>query len=336
MVFHSILIAAYNRFDYLKATIESCLASSDADFEVIVSDDGSKKDAADRFYSYIEGLDNRIRIIRHEVNRGVGYRFAELQYEANGELLHLIGSDDLFHPLRLTATKYSMQEIKSYNTIFCSTAKHLSQEHKLMPMRTNYIGSAGHKACLFFQPHVVHPTVCTWNPALSGLQPYREKLRAAVDYCFYVDNFFQSQFVSFKIPLTYLVHSSTGISRDKDTRCNQLAMHDFVMHRQWSYFIKCSLSDISAIRQIVVSSEGPQVDITQYNAEKISRLKHIVASVREAALASCNSYSVGKDISMFAYTESQQLEYKTTLVQYFTYAASRINEFLKTQYQCVT
>lgn len=336
MAFHSILIAAYNRFAYLKATIESCLASSDPDLEIIVSDDGSEEDSADRFYSYIEGLDNRIRIIRHKLNRGAGYRFAELHDEANGELLHLIGSDDLFHPLRLTATKHSMQEIKSYNTIFCSTAKHLSPEHKLMSMRTNYISSAGHKACLFFQPHVVHPTVSTWHPALSGLKPYREKLRAAVDYCFYVDNFFQSQFVSFKMPLTYLVHSSTGISRDKDTRCNQLAMHDFVMHRQWSYFIKCSLSDISAIRQIVVSSEGPQVDITLYNAEKISRLKHIVESIREEALASCNSYSISKDISNFAYTESQQLEYKNTLEQYFAYASSRINEFLKTQNQRLT
>ena len=331
MPYHSILISAYNRFNYLKKTIESCLASRDPDYEIIVADDGSDEKAADKFYAYIEALDDRVRIYRYRVNRGVGHRFAELHQQANGKLLHLIGSDDLMHPLRLEETKTAMENVDSYKTVFCSTTKHVSPYYKLMSDSTGYVSSIGHKGCLFFQPHVLHPTTCTWHPDLSGLKPYRKEMKAAVDYCFYIDNFFESQFISMNRPLTYLVHSSTGISRDRATRCNQLAMHDYAMHRLWSQFADCTRKDISAIRQIVVSHEYPQVDLSQYRLRDIDQLRHVIWSVRDAALAPCGQENDDPGISAFARRKAEYLEYSKTLMEYFIHADRRVEEYFKKQ-----
>ena len=97
-------------------------------------------------------------------------------------------------------------------------------------------------------------------------------MRAAVDYCNYVDNYFTSRFISLDAKLVYLVHSSSGITRNPVSRCNQLAMHDYAMHRLWSSFADCTLSDISAIRSIVVSKEHPQVNIERYRKKETEQL----------------------------------------------------------------
>ena len=318
MPFHSILIAAYNRFNYLNQTIQSCLSSADEDFEILVADDGSDSVSADAFYEYISKLDQRIRIIRHSSNRGVGTRFSELHRRARGKLLHLIGSDDLIHPYRLGVSKSAMQSIDSYNGIFCSTVKQLSAQYTMMSSTSTYISCCAHKAGMFFQPLVLHPTISTWHPDLSGFIPYKEGMRAAVDYCYYVDNYFRSQFLSVNKSLTYLVHSSSGISRDYSSRCNQLAMHDYVMHRLWSYFTSCSLADISAIRQIVVTGECPLVDARKYGKNGVEGLIDILLSVKYAVIKSCQKKSIAIGFSSFIYTDENRDDFLQAIEYTFT------------------
>ena len=101
MPLHSILIASFNRLDYLKNTIISCLSSSDQDFEILIADDASDDPNTDSFFSELSKLDSRIRILRNGTNKGVGHRFYQLHQCAQGRVLHVIGSDDLLHPHRL-------------------------------------------------------------------------------------------------------------------------------------------------------------------------------------------------------------------------------------------
>ena len=331
MPYHSILISAYNRFNYLRKTIESCLASRDPDYEIIVADDGSDEKAADKFYAYIEALDDRVRIYRYRVNRGVGHRFAELHEQANGKLLHLIGSDDLMHPYRLEETKKAMESVADFKTIFCSTTKHISPDYRLMSGNTGYVTALEHKVCLFFQPHVLHPTTCTWHPDLSGLKPYRKEMKAAVDYSFYIDNFFESQFISMNRPLTYLVHSSTGISRDRATRCNQLAMHEDVMYRLWSQFADCTRKDISAIRQIVVTHEYPQIDLSRYTSADIDRLRGVICSARDAVIETCKEAQGGIGILAFSRSRDQRMAYSRLIERYFFRAYEKVLRYAAEQ-----
>lgn len=65
----SIIIPAYNAEPYLADCLESVLSQSFADIEVIIVDDCSTDKTVDVASEFV-GRDSRIRLIRHEVNKG--------------------------------------------------------------------------------------------------------------------------------------------------------------------------------------------------------------------------------------------------------------------------
>ncbi len=67
MVKVSICIPTYNRCDYLQYSVNSVLAQTYTDFELIICDDGSTDDTPDVVNSW---NDPRIRYLRHPENIG--------------------------------------------------------------------------------------------------------------------------------------------------------------------------------------------------------------------------------------------------------------------------
>lgn len=93
----SVIVPVYGAQDWIGATIESVLAQTFTDFELLLIDDGSP----DRSYEICKGFaDKRIRIIRQE-NRGLpGARNTGIRH-ARGELLALLDADDLWRDDKL-------------------------------------------------------------------------------------------------------------------------------------------------------------------------------------------------------------------------------------------
>jgi len=90
------MIPTYNRGDMLVGAIESVLAQSYADFEIIVVDDGSTEDIA----AVVAPYGDRVRYTRIEHEGAAAARNAGLQM-ARGEFLCLLDSDDLYYPHKL-------------------------------------------------------------------------------------------------------------------------------------------------------------------------------------------------------------------------------------------
>jgi glycosyltransferase involved in cell wall biosynthesis len=65
--FFSIVIPMYNRRAEIGRALNSCLAQTLKDFEVVVVDDRSTDDSAESVRAY---SDPRIRLTLHEANRG--------------------------------------------------------------------------------------------------------------------------------------------------------------------------------------------------------------------------------------------------------------------------
>jgi glycosyltransferase involved in cell wall biosynthesis len=93
----SILVTVYNRERFLSKCLESILASSWSDFEVVVVDDCSY-DGSVEIGEFFAAKDSRIRFYRNSANLGDypnRMRAAEL---ASGKYLKYLDSDDLIYP----------------------------------------------------------------------------------------------------------------------------------------------------------------------------------------------------------------------------------------------
>lgn len=96
----SVLITAYNRERYVAAAIESVLAQTFGDFELLILDDHSSDATVAIAHEYAR-RDARVRVIVNEANRG---QFANRNYAASvarGEFLKYHDSDDVMYPYAL-------------------------------------------------------------------------------------------------------------------------------------------------------------------------------------------------------------------------------------------
>lgn len=93
----SIVIPCYRGEAYLAQAIESCLAQTYTDLEIIVVDDASPdgcREIAERFAA----IDPRVRVVARETNGGVARAFNSGFAAAQGEFLTRLAQDDVFEP----------------------------------------------------------------------------------------------------------------------------------------------------------------------------------------------------------------------------------------------
>ena len=89
-------IATYNRDTYLAEAIRSGL-DQDSTFEVLVVVDGSTNPAIDAVLAGFAD-EPRLRVVRHEHNLGIAAAYNTFVSEGRGELIAMIGDDDLCLP----------------------------------------------------------------------------------------------------------------------------------------------------------------------------------------------------------------------------------------------
>ena len=112
----SAVIPTYNYGRFVAEAVESALAQTYSPVEVVVVDDGSTDDTAERLQPYR----GRIRYLYQE-NRGLsGARNAGIR-AARGEYVALLDSDDTWKPEKI-ASQMSLVSAKGYQVVVCRTA----------------------------------------------------------------------------------------------------------------------------------------------------------------------------------------------------------------------
>ena len=90
-------LPVWNGEAYLGAAIESLLAQTFEDFELIISDNGST-DASARIAESYAARDSRVKVFRSEVNRGAAWNWNEVFRRSSAELFKWASHDDLHEP----------------------------------------------------------------------------------------------------------------------------------------------------------------------------------------------------------------------------------------------
>jgi len=93
-------VATYSRDTYLAEAVASCLAQDHRDLEVLVVVDGSQNPKIDEILAGFD--DPRLRIVRHETNRGIAEAYNTIIREGRGELIGMLGDDDVCLPDRIS------------------------------------------------------------------------------------------------------------------------------------------------------------------------------------------------------------------------------------------
>lgn len=115
----SICIPTYNNEATIERTVRSVLAQDYAPLEVVVSDDAS----TDRTRDVVAAIgDDRIRLIPHDVNAGMGGNWNQAIRAARGEYVKLLCADDLLYPGSVRKEAACLSQFPDVTLVMSDTA----------------------------------------------------------------------------------------------------------------------------------------------------------------------------------------------------------------------
>jgi glycosyltransferase involved in cell wall biosynthesis len=122
----SIILPVYNVERYLATSLDSVLAQTHENWELLISDNCSK-DATGEIAAAYADRDKRIVYLRNETNIGVMANYNKCIERATGEYIELFGGDDLFEPQCLEKLVQVLDS--NPNIVLVTCARNLIDEH---------------------------------------------------------------------------------------------------------------------------------------------------------------------------------------------------------------
>ncbi len=122
----SVVIPLYNARDVIRQTVESVLAQTWKDVEIIVIDDGS----TDGSGKVVQEFGNRVRLIQQE-NAGVAAARNRGIQASTGEAIALLDHDDLWHPTKLEKQVRLLEQRPEVGMVITDVA-HIDREGRPM------------------------------------------------------------------------------------------------------------------------------------------------------------------------------------------------------------
>jgi len=124
----SIIVANYNNGKYLTDLFESVLNQTYTNWELIITDDASTDNSIEIIEPYL--TDNRVKLLKHEINKGAGASFKTAIENSSGEIIAMLGADDA---LSKNAISTIINAHRNHPTVSMVIANLISCDEKLNP-----------------------------------------------------------------------------------------------------------------------------------------------------------------------------------------------------------
>lgn len=174
----SVIMSVYNDRDYIRQALDSLLAQTEQDFEIILVDDCSLDDTVSVIETYHDG---RIRLYRNEKNLGLTRNLNRALRLARGQFIARMDGDDICRPRRFERQLAFLRANPSLMLISCRT--HMFGQQDLI----SDISGSGEKlrAMMLVRPVLAHPGFMMRAELIrrEGFS-YDETFRSAQDYDF--------------------------------------------------------------------------------------------------------------------------------------------------------
>lgn len=175
----SIVIPVYNGSDYLREAVDSALAQSWRNVEVIVVNDGS--DDGGRTEEIARSYGERIRYFRKE-NGGTASALNRGIREMAGDFFAWLSHDDVYPPRRIEAQVEAMRAAGRTVILYGDYALIDGAGRRRGFSRVGFIRERDFRMALVLDIPVNGCTVLVPRTCFGGEGPFDERLRAAQDY----------------------------------------------------------------------------------------------------------------------------------------------------------
>lgn len=249
----SIILPVFNAEKYLAESITSLIRQSFQNFELIIIDDFSS-DGSNTIINHFALRDNRIIVIKNDVNLGIAKSLNKGIKKSRGEIIVRHDADDIAHLNRLKI-QFDVFQTNPDIQITSSTAIINSPNNPGIHAKT--IGNFNHNILdflLLFDNPIIHPTTAFRKTLINIKDGYDEKIKYAQDYELWTRLFNGQNYRLINIPLIqYRIHSNS-ISSSK--RAEQLFYHSLISDIQLKNFTsKMNTNHFKKLRYILVSNE---------------------------------------------------------------------------------
>lgn len=274
----SIVIPLYNKAQQVTQTLNSVLAQTFTEFEVIVVDDGSTDGSAE---VVAQISDPRIKLIRQS-NAGVSAARNRGIAEAKGEFIALLDADDCWKPSYL-ATQHSLTEIYKDCDVFAVGYEFVDQSGTTTPTLINHLSFTGDHGVLsnyFEVASCSHPPICSISVmarkhALEAIGGFPVGVATGEDLLTWARLACNYSIAYCKTPLAVYFLPSTGTLR-KDPK--DMSMKHDLVRRELIALLQASkplgwrlyLSFWAKMRSVINLRKGERTEALRYAAEAIS------------------------------------------------------------------
>lgn len=243
----TVVILVYNRGQYIAEAINSVLAQSFTNFELLLIDDGSRDNSVKIMQSY---TDPRMRMVRNEQNLGIPKTRNKGIALARGEYLAVLDSDDYAYPDRLAKQVAFLDRHQDYAMVgsWVATIEEGQPSRRIEKLPSSPVDI---QTRLLFRCCLNHSTL-TARTAVLQEYGYREQFTVSEDFDLYLRLVKTRKLCNLPEPLVYYRKHTTSVTQEKLRLVDETNWG--IMRRQLNELgVECTETDLD--RHMLLSSK---------------------------------------------------------------------------------
>lgn len=273
----SVVLPVYNGEEHLAVAVDSVLAQSFLDFELIIIDDGST-DGSLRILQEYQKRDKRIRLVSRE-NRDLATTLNDSIDIARGEWVARMDQDDIALPQRLERQlqwldKTGADVAGSWVKCFGSWDQRITRVYQT---------DQAIKMDMLFKSPFVHPSVMMRTALIKQLR-YDKSAEKAEDYDLWT-RAAQSGWVMSNVPEVLLLYRKHASQISTKSSIRQQGVCEEVQKRYWAFVVESMRLEQEGAQEVLsLISSSAKPDMNAVDATMASLLRRNHGEARTALM----------------------------------------------------